>query len=175
MSRRNKAKRTDKNRSVFPFRLLQHWVKPFESGLPCRCGKEAHFSMQSFFDIERWKSLTEACSTDDEATGIVWDEALAGQLKGDYKVSHVHYACRQCIFDIIATAVGDNAATLAMLPMMLLGEMASVVIGVELSSRDDDGLTFAGMAQARNVDELLRQMKGQTIPINLAKAAPYNN
>src|SRR5260370_15321178 len=84
MSRRNREKRAEKRHGVFPLRLLQHWVRPFESGLPCRCGKEAHYSMQSFFDINRWQRLTELGYSDDEAMEVVWSEALARQLRGHY-------------------------------------------------------------------------------------------
>jgi hypothetical protein len=169
MSKRNRDKRSsDKTSSMFPFRLLQAWIKPFESGLPCRhCTAEANYSMQSFYDLNRMQHLISIGYTPQEALNVVWDESLTGQLQGNYTVGHVHYACRACTFKLIATSVGDDVATLAMLPMLLLGDRASVVIGAELSARDDEGLTFAGMAQARNVDELLMQLKGETMSIKL--------
>jgi hypothetical protein len=128
--------------------------------------------MQSLFDIERWQHLMKIGYTDAEATDIVWDEALAGQLKGNYTVGHVHYACQQCAYGIIEAAVGDNAAKLAMLPMMLLGELASVVIGAELASRDDDGLTFASIVRggATTIAELLTHLDGEAISVNVAAA-----
>src|SRR5260370_32946734 len=96
MSRRNREKRASKRHNAFPFRLLQVWIKPFESGLPCRCGQESHYSAQSFFDLQRWQHLQRIGYTDAEAMNLVWDEALTGQLKGSYTVGHVTNVCQRC-------------------------------------------------------------------------------
>lgn len=167
MSKRNRAKRAKHQSIAFPFRLLQHWVKPFASGLACKCGEETHYCVQSFFDLEKYKRLIESGKTDSEATDVVWDQALSEQLKGVYKVSHVHHLCQECAFYLLSVAVGDTAANVAMLPMMILGDLSSVIVGSELSSIDDEGKNFAGMARAQTIDELLAQMRGQVAPIHL--------
>jgi hypothetical protein len=127
--------------------------------------------MQSFFDLERWQRLTTIGYSEAEALASVWDEALAGQLKGEYNVGHVHNVCQRCTFDVIATAVGDDVAQLAMLPMMLLGDVSSVIVGAELASRDDDGRNYVGVVRARTLEDLLKHMAGETMSLDLAKAA----
>jgi hypothetical protein len=121
MSKRNRVKRSDSQSRVFPFHMLQYWIKPFASGLPCRCGKEAHYSIQYFFSIELIRRLIVSGKTQDEARDAAWDKSLAEQMAGKYTVEHITYTCQKCAFALLSTAVGDNATKLSTLPMLISG------------------------------------------------------
>jgi hypothetical protein len=168
MSKKSRTSRTN-HQNTFPFHMLMYWVKPYTSGPDCQCGQASCYAVESFLPIRRWPSLTALGRTNAEAIDIIWDEALSQQRQDRYKVEPLYSACEQCCVSFVSDCVGEHTARVIMLPLLLFGDVSSVVIGTEVVSPSHDGKNFATVVHAQNLEELVTATKGKVVHINLAK------
>jgi len=171
MSKRNRLKREqNREQAGYPFKMLHYWMKSFVSQGQCRCGRPStEYALHHFLAIKEMQCLAASGKSDQQATEVVWQKALAEQQKGIYTVRIVTSHCKQCSMALLEQAVGENAATLAMMPMMLLGDRSSVIVGAKLLTKDDDGKLFAAMTHAKTIEELRRHIRGEEIAIHLSR------
>jgi hypothetical protein len=167
MSKANREKRQQPI-DGFPFKLLQTWIKPYApKGEICKCSQPVAYVFEHYIDSARLQLLIGEGMPETQAVETVWSQALGEQRRGKYHKYLSSYLCHDCTFAALDAAVGKNAATMALLPGMIVGERSTVLLGVTLQSAQDDGKMFAACAVASSIDVVARQLRSEVLAINM--------
>lgn len=133
--------KTKKQKSLtYPFLFLMAWVRPYSAaGERCSmCGAEAVYVYEHYVDIARMAQRIRSGMPDSEAIDVAWFAALDGQLKGHYRRAQTTYHCSSCAHQLIAHHSGEDAATMTMIPVEIMGHL-SVLLLNRLANREDQG------------------------------------
>lgn len=171
MGKENRRKAHQQKEASFPFRLLNYWIKPYRGDEQrCRCGNEASYLFEHYMNDFEAQRLLASGKSEAETTDIVWNQALQAQRQGKYTRHGITAHCETCTFKILTISVGENAATLAMMPMLVTGgQRGSVILANELQTQEDPGKPFTSFTNVQTIEDLAVQLRSEGVPIHLKK------
>ena len=152
-----KAKRRQQKPPTYPFLFLMAWVKPYHAaGERCSiCHAEVAYAYEHYVDIARMAQLISEGIPDSEAIDATWFAALDGQLKGRYRRAQTTYYCSSCAHQLIAHHSGEDATTMTMIPVEIMGHLSILLLN-RLANREDQGQPCLAVTAARTIEEVAR-------------------
>jgi hypothetical protein len=149
----------NKKQSLFPFQLLQGWVKSYSGYLSCAlCQETARFQVEHYVDVL-------AVAQGQTNLDRVWSQAVTEQSHGRYQCYFRSYYCQGCIMRYLTIHAGANAATFAA-AIMHLG-MQSVLLGSTLQTPQDEGEAFTALTTATQIEDVAKQLRLEPVHIKM--------